>query len=573
MQLSSTEEAEKRIAEQNEIAGRQQHTEEEDGITTGRRLPFFGEKQYTTLPADKIVGDGVGKGDSIPLEVIGESDVAGCRHTFKGFYAYLRLLRRYPFYRLYLFSHLCQHAGDWFVRIASLLVVQRLAPDSGSSIAALVIANMIPKALLSQVGGGLADSFDRRKMMVGLDIAAGLVTLGFLVAVAKESLFLIYAVSFVRSAIGAIYYPSTTGMVPLIVPDTDDLKFAVTMNSWAWSIMAIIGGILAGNAVEYIGLSACFVVDTVSFFASAAFMMQVTGNYNVATQEVRRERRNSLTGSCLYSANTFVVYLMTCKFAFLTVMKASGALLWGPEDILGVAYATVDGNEDETSSRMGILFSFIGLGCLVGPTVANYYTDISKPKTLQASCLVGMAINVLGWLSISTVHNFWFFVIMSCFRSSGSAIIWVNSTLLLQTLSAKGMLGRILAIEYAFYTIFEALSATSAGRLQDIGLNKDQIALAAAGASSVVLGLWCTFHWLGKGAALPEFADERFVAFGKDESSELPTAIVDQFDDEIELADISDGRKAQGRRLSRRSITSSQLNVRRGSSPNISTGS
>jgi hypothetical protein len=120
-------------------------------------------------------------------------------------------------------------------------------------------------------------------------------------------------------------------------------------------------------------------------------MLQVTGNYIVATQEVRRERRNSLTGSCLYSPNAFVVYLMTCKFALLTVMKASGALIWGPEDILGVAYGTVDGNKDERSSRMGILFSSIGLGCLVGPTAANYYTDTSTPKTLQDSCLVGVA--------------------------------------------------------------------------------------------------------------------------------------------------------------------------------------
>jgi hypothetical protein len=62
---------------------------------------------------------------------------------------------------------------------------------------------------------------------------------------------------------------------------------------------------------------------------------------------------------------------------------------------------------------------------------------------------------------------------LSSFRSNGSTIIWVNSTLLLQTLTAKDMLGRILAIEYVFYTIFEALSATSAGRLQDIGRNKD----------------------------------------------------------------------------------------------------
>lgn len=207
----------------------------------------------------------------------------------------------------------------------------------------------------------MADSYDRRKLMMTLDISAGIVTVGFLMVLTRVSLFLLYAVPFMQSAIEAIYYLATIEMVRLIVPELDDLKLAVTMNSWAWSVMALFGGILAGSAIEYIGLSAFFVADTVSFFFSTAFMTKVCGDYSVTKQSERPERRNSVN-----SAKAFVMYIWTCKFAFLVFMKASGALIWGPEDILGVAYATVDGNEDETSHGMVVLFSCIGLGCLIG---------------------------------------------------------------------------------------------------------------------------------------------------------------------------------------------------------------
>ena len=42
-------------------------------------------------------------------------------------------------YRLYLFSHMCQHAGDWFVRIAALISVQRITDGSSTALAIVVM--------------------------------------------------------------------------------------------------------------------------------------------------------------------------------------------------------------------------------------------------------------------------------------------------------------------------------------------------------------------------------------------------------------------------------------------------
>lgn len=537
MSMQEIETVRTKVADGN----RRQHQGSGDGVW---RLPSTMGKKYTQISGG-ATGTGVVLGNELTSNER-ESDNDAKIESAKTS-PYVQLLRDNRNYRLYLLSHLCQHIGDWFVRIGSLLAVERLSNDSGSSLAALVLTNMLPKALLSQVGGRLADSKDRRKVMISLDLLAAVVMLGFLVALAQESLALLYTVSALRSAIAAMYYPATTGIIPLIVTDPVQLKLAVTMNSWAWSGMAIVGGVVAGVAVEYIGLNACFVVDSISFVASAAFMMNVLGTYNVfADGGEGREHRDSHANICLHSTRTFAKYLWGCKFAALTLMKSSGSLVWGAEDILGVLYSNVEGDEDETSFRLGIVFSVIGFGCLVGPTLANYFTDPTKPKSLQVSCLLGLAVLTLGWFVISTARSYWFFVLLSCFRVMGSSIIYVNSTLLLQTLSAKDMLGRVLAVEYAMYTINEAVTATVAGKLDDAGYSKDQIALFAATLGVFVLSVWCAYHGFGQGAAREEIAITPCLP------SSRPGVIVEQEDVDIELPESSSGN---ARRLSRRSIT------------------
>jgi hypothetical protein len=185
----------------------------------------FGDEQHQS-------GSGVGSGR--PIE----------------FQDYVKVMRKYPGYRYYFVSHLCQHIGDWFVRIASLLIVEELSTEKseGSSLAHLTLSTLLPRAFFAQIGGILSDNFDRRKLMIIMDIMSGVVVLGYLLAIQYKSLSILYAVTTVRSAIGSAYYPVTTGMVPLLIPNVRDLQLAVTMNSWAWCSMAIVGGSIAGAA-------------------------------------------------------------------------------------------------------------------------------------------------------------------------------------------------------------------------------------------------------------------------------------------------------------------------------------
>lgn len=63
-----------------------------------------------------------------------------------------------------------------------------------------------------------------------------------------------------------------------------------------------------------------------------------------------------------------------------------------------------------------------------------------------------------------------------------------------------GMLGRVISLESATASFFEAGIAYIAGRLEDEGLGKHEIANLSAGIGTFLLASWSTYHLFGNGA-------------------------------------------------------------------------
>ena len=91
---------------------------------------------------------------------------------------------------------------------------------------------------------------------------------------------------------------------------------------------------------------------------------------------------------------------------------------------------------------------------------------------------------------MSQTHKFGVFLLFTLIRATGSSIIWVNSTLLLQTMSAPQQLGKVLAVEFFTYTMAESVAASSAGRMEDAGVSKNQIAGISAGIAICATLVW-----------------------------------------------------------------------------------
>ena len=208
-------------------------------------------------------------------------------------------------------------------------------------------------------------------------------------------------------------------------------------------------------------------------------------------------------------------YLYESGFGLLVLMKASGSLVWGSADILNVEFSHVEGDEAETSKRLGLIFSCIGLGCLFGPMFANTMIQAERLGTMQLACVGSLAFMMMGWVGFAQDPGFALICVFTSVRSFGSSTIWVNSSLLLQNLASPKMLGRVLALEFGLCMAFDALAATIAGQLLDYGVPKHTISAGVSFLAATLFTIWSIYHMFGQGAAQKKFNHASLTPTGK----------------------------------------------------------
>jgi hypothetical protein len=139
--------------------------------------------------------------------------------------------------------------------------------------------------------------------------------------------------------------------------------------------MLVIGGVVSGFASALIGVEACYILDSSTYFISAIIMSTVRGNFLAKNHEIiekemkaegggsemkiKRSVINALLNpilSYLRMSKELLQFLFTCGFGALIFLKASGNIIWGAADVLNVSFSHIDGDEAESSRRLGILY-------------------------------------------------------------------------------------------------------------------------------------------------------------------------------------------------------------------------
>ena len=206
-------------------------------------------------------------------------------------------------------------------------------------------------------------------------------------------------------------------------------------------------------------------------------------------------------------------YLKGAFFGPLVLLKASGGIIYGASDVLNVSFSEPNGMGDiHSPARLGMLFACVGVGCTLGPLLADRYTDMKQPTSLQKACICALAASALGFLAIAIFDPFWSICLFTLVRSGGASVNWIDSSILLQKFATDEMMGRVLAVDFGLALLAEATSAYVAGVLQDQShLGAHQVALVMSCIGFCLAGGWLWYHMEGNGAgaAAPEDEEEK----------------------------------------------------------------
>jgi MFS family permease len=383
----------------------------------------------------------------------------------------LSLLRRNRDFRLLYGAQLISFAGDWFLWVALAGLVFSLTHSPGL-VTMLLVANTVPFALTTFLGGPLADRLNRQFLMVGADLARGVLALGYFLVHSESQVWLIFVLTGLIAALGALFEPASSAALPNVV-DREDLAPANVLSYSAWGTMLAVGAGLGGLVVAAFGRSAGYLGDAASFFVSALMILRIRRPFSEAsTGEAERP------GIVASTRETFRYARRDHRVLALLSVKGGFGLSIGVVGLLPVLALDVFHAGDRGT---GILFAFRGIGAFVGPFLFRAFMRDEDD------------LNRLFWgigVALSTYGVFYAFapfapeiltaalLIMAGHVGGGGQ--WALSSYGLQRLVPDRIRGRVFAFDYALVTASLAASSAAAGWAAD-----------AFGVRVVILGLAC----------------------------------------------------------------------------------
>lgn len=130
------------------------------------------------------------------------------------------------------------------------------------------LARILPVIIFSLIGGAVADSFKRTRILFITQSFAALtaLTLGLFTQFEQITIWHIYALTALQAVAIAFDSPARQALVPNLVP-AKDLANAFSMTSIAFQTGSILGPALSGIAIAFAGQQAVYYINTASFGA------------------------------------------------------------------------------------------------------------------------------------------------------------------------------------------------------------------------------------------------------------------------------------------------------------------
>src|SRR5882724_123807 len=287
---------------------------------------------------------------------------------------YMQLLRANRYFRRLWFGQVISELGNWFNFIAALGLVRVVSNKAPEVTTIILLCRLVPFTLFAPLAGAFVDRWSRRTVMIATDLARVAVALGFLLVKRPEDLWIAYFCTALLSFFGSFFEAAKNAAVPNITGDRDLLAGNALMFSSRFLLMSF-GAALGGFTAANVGYQAAFVVNALSFFASA-YSVWLIPDHETRQINPRREldvekRRGGYLSDIREGWSYIIRHRTVAAILGINILWATGggAINLISDRLGGVVFAGQHGvNAD---SAVAALYFAAGLGLFVGMMIAR----------------------------------------------------------------------------------------------------------------------------------------------------------------------------------------------------------
>jgi MFS family permease len=277
-------------------------------------------------------------------------------------------------------------------------------------------AGSLPILLFSLIGGVIADRYPKRNLLLftqALSIIPALV-LGLLTGAGMVTVWHVAALAALLGTINALDIPVRQSFLAEMV-GKGHIVNAIALNSAAFNGARIIGPVVAGMAIAYLGIPACFFLNALSFVAV------IIALFRIRARGETRARSEGMLNDFLYGLR-FVAHSRDIRNVFFLIAVFS---------IIGLPYISllpIFAAEvfHKGAKGLGFLVGASGIGALTAALGIAAKGDIRNKMRFMA--ITGLCFS-LALLAFSLSGIFWvsLIVIMACGWGMVSYLAAANS--------------------------------------------------------------------------------------------------------------------------------------------------
>jgi MFS family permease len=357
--------------------------------------------------------------------------------------------------------------GNWFNFIAGLGLVRALSHGDPEVTTIMLLTRLLPFTMFAPLAGAFFDRWSRRTVMIVSDLARVGVAFGFLLVHGPEQFWIAYVCTALLAFFGAFFEAAKNAALPNITGERDLLAGNALMFSSRFLLMSF-GAALGGWTTANVGYRAAFIVNAISFLASALSVWLIpdeqTRQVAPAIGEQRETKRPAFWTDLREGWSYIVSHAPVATILFTNVLWASGggAINLISDRLGGIVFAGQHGISGD--SAVAALYFAAGMGLFIGMMIARragIYVELRGKIT----GFIGWSLIAQGviFALIGVMPNLWLAcVLLFVGRILLGAEFAVQETLLMQLVPDK-LRGRVSTTDRATEILIWSLSTSMAG--------------------------------------------------------------------------------------------------------------
>lgn len=364
-----------------------------------------------------------------------KSSAAGARRSWRGLLGKVVLDTRplrFPAYRRLWTSSIVTSVGAQFSAVA---VPKQLYDLTGNSayVGLAGIFGLVPLLVFGLWGGAVADTVDRRKLLLVTNsgLAATAILLWLVAASGTGSVWLVLVLFALQQTCFAVNMPARSAAIARIIP-TPLLPSAQALGSTVFQLGSVVGPLLAGVLLPLLGLSVLYLVDALALTVAV---------WAVFRLPALPPREGAPTKAGLRSVIDGFRYLATHSVLLASFLMDIIAMVFGmPRALFPELAERVYGDPPGGGAALGWLYAAIPLGAFVFGVLSGWLHRIARHG-------VGVTIGVLVWgvaiIGFGLSDSLWLGVLFLAIGGGADLVSMVYRSSMLQAAATDEMRGRI----------------------------------------------------------------------------------------------------------------------------------